>query len=170
VKTVIIFVGVLLLLSIPIVAKDNRAGEEINWQVLSNGGGEMSSTNYNIQGTLCQTAVTVMSSANHNIHSGFWQTTESGPGDCVGLCGDANGDDGVNVSDVVYLLNYIFTEGPGPQPILACGDANTDGGVNISDAYYIINYVFLAGAAPVDCSQGSGWITGDCCEFVPATR
>jgi len=41
----------------------------------------------------------------------------------------------VTVSDVVYLINYIFAGGPAPNPLMA-GDADCSGGVNISDAVY----------------------------------
>jgi uncharacterized protein (TIGR02145 family) len=32
------------------------------------------------------------------------------------ICGDANGDGALNVSDAVYIVNYIFTGGPAPYP------------------------------------------------------
>jgi hypothetical protein len=86
---------------------------------------------------------------------------------CEGICGDANGDTTVNVSDAVYIINYVFVGGGAPIP-LACGDANSDGTVNVSDAVYIINYVFVGGGAPEDCSPGSiNWEDGDCCPFEP---
>ncbi len=64
-----------------------------------------------------------------------------------GLCGDADGSGGVNISDAVYLINYIFSGGPAPNPLLS-GDADCSGTVNISDAVYLINYIFSGGAAP----------------------
>ena len=88
--------------------------------------------------------------------------------ECEGLCGDANGDDGVNIADGVWIINYIFAGGLPPQPILACGDANTDGGVNIADGVWIINYIFAGGDPPGDCSPGSpNWNGQDCCPFEP---
>jgi hypothetical protein len=62
-------------------------------------------------------------------------------------CGDTDGNDVVSISDVVYLLRYIFAGGPAPSPI-ASGDVNSSGGVSISDAVYLINYIFAGGAAP----------------------
>jgi hypothetical protein len=65
------------------------------------------------------------------------------------ICGDANGDQGVNVSDAVFIINYVFIGGDPPDP-LESADANCDGGVNVSDAVYIINYVFIGGTSPCD--------------------
>ncbi len=66
------------------------------------------------------------------------------------LCGDCNGNGFVNISDAVYLINYIFAGGPAPFP-LEVGDVNCDGHVFISDCVYLIFYIFSGGAAP--CSR-----------------
>ena len=63
------------------------------------------------------------------------------------LCGDADGDGSVNIADVVFLLEYIFSDGAAPSP-LAAGDANCDNGVNIADCVYLIAYIFSGGPAP----------------------
>jgi Dockerin type I domain len=65
------------------------------------------------------------------------------------VCGDANSDWLVNVSDAVYIINYVFVGGNAPEPP-ASGDANCDGTCNVSDAVWIINYVFVGGNAPCD--------------------
>ena len=65
------------------------------------------------------------------------------------ICGDANGDAGVNVGDAVFLINYVFKGGPAPNPLCA-GDANGDDEVNVGDAVYLINYVFKGGPGPVE--------------------
>ncbi|MCX6831949.1 MAG: SBBP repeat-containing protein, partial [candidate division Zixibacteria bacterium] len=44
---------------------------------------------------------------------------------CDYVCGDANGDVTVDISDAVYLIAYIFSGGSAPSPLLA-GDANCD--------------------------------------------
>ncbi|MCK5125726.1 MAG: trypsin-like peptidase domain-containing protein [candidate division Zixibacteria bacterium] len=63
------------------------------------------------------------------------------------LCGDANGDETVNVADAVYIINFAFKGGPAPDP-MEKGDPNCDAVSNIGDAVYIINYVFKGGPAP----------------------
>ncbi len=63
------------------------------------------------------------------------------------LCGDANGDTNINVGDAVYVVNYVFHDGPEPSPLIA-GDANDDSRVNIGDAVYLVNHVFHNGPEP----------------------
>jgi hypothetical protein len=64
------------------------------------------------------------------------------------LRGDANKDGSVSVSDIVYLINYLFKGGPAPNPIIQVGDANCDGKVSVSDVVYLINYLFKGGPEP----------------------
>ena len=67
------------------------------------------------------------------------------------VCGDANDDGSANVTDAVFLINYIFADGPVPEP-LAAGDANCDDAANITDAVYLIEYIFSGGPEPcADC-------------------
>ncbi len=63
------------------------------------------------------------------------------------VCGDADGSTGLNISDAVYLIAYIFSGGSVPVP-LSSGDADCSGGVNISDAVYLIGYIFSGGVQP----------------------
>jgi hypothetical protein len=65
------------------------------------------------------------------------------------ICGDADGNLTVNISDAVYIVNWVFKGGPAPDP-LAAGDANNDGNTNISDAVHIIDWVFKGGPAPCE--------------------
>ena len=63
------------------------------------------------------------------------------------LAGDANGDAQVTISDIVYLISYLFKSGPAPDP-LETGDANCDSKVTVSDVVYLINYLFKGGPPP----------------------
>jgi hypothetical protein len=65
------------------------------------------------------------------------------------LRGDANGDGVIDIGDVIYLMNYLFTGTSAPSPLEA-GDANCDGIVDIGDVIYLINYLFT-GTAPPGC-------------------
>jgi len=70
------------------------------------------------------------------------------------LCGDANADEAVNISDAVSIINYVFVGGNPPDPIQV-GDVNCDGSCNVSDAVWIINYVFVGGDEPCDIDGDS---------------
>ncbi len=159
----VILLLVLLALASQAFADDPKAGEEINWQVISNGGTDGGSASFGLKGTVSQTATGSGGSASFGLGHGFWS---GGTGDCEGKCGDANADGTVNVSDAVRVINYVFAGGLPPDP-LACGDANSDGTVNVSDAVRVINYVFAGGLPPGDCAPGDpDWGGVDCCPFV----
>jgi hypothetical protein len=61
--------------------------------------------------------------------------------------GDANGDGQINVSDALYMLNYLFRHGPPPVSFEA-GDANCDGDHGALDVVYLLNYLFRGGPPP----------------------
>jgi hypothetical protein len=65
------------------------------------------------------------------------------------LCGDCSTDEEVNVTDVVYLINYLFQNGPAPQP-MKVGNVNCDDEVSVTDVVYLINYLFRSGPNPCD--------------------
>jgi hypothetical protein len=68
-------------------------------------------------------------------------------------CGNVNGDSQINISDAVYIINYIFESGPAPDPLDAA-DANCDSRINIADVAFLINYAYGGGNIPCD-------LTGD---------
>jgi thermitase len=63
------------------------------------------------------------------------------------LVGDINGSGEIDVSDAVYLCDYIFNSGPRPvtQNI---ADVNCDAAVDVSDAVALLNFIFGSGASP----------------------
>lgn len=63
--------------------------------------------------------------------------------------GDPNDDGAVNITDGIFVLNYLFLGGPAPS-CLEAANANDDGSVNITDGIFILNYLFLGGPAPPD--------------------
>ena len=63
------------------------------------------------------------------------------------VLGDANYSGEINLGDAVYIINYVFRDGPAPAPY-ASGDANSDGQANIGDAVFLINYIFRDGPPP----------------------
>lgn len=65
------------------------------------------------------------------------------------LCGDSDANGLINISDVVYLIAYIFNQGPEPQPYEA-GDVDCNSLVNISDAVYLVSFIFGSGLPPCE--------------------
>jgi len=65
------------------------------------------------------------------------------------LCGDADGNDALNILDVNFLVNYLYKEGSAPIPEIA-GDVNKSGGCDLLDITYLINYMYKYGPEP-DC-------------------
>jgi PKD repeat protein len=74
------------------------------------------------------------------------------------ICGDADGSERINVSDAVFIVNYIFVGGPEPDPYDSA-DVTCDGRINISDVVYLINYIFVGGTDPC---HPSGYPEPDC--------
>ncbi len=62
-------------------------------------------------------------------------------------CGDIDASDEIVLSDIVYFVNYIFANGPQPNPIVAA-DIDCSGQVTVSDVVYLITYIFSGGPAP----------------------
>ncbi|MCX9078748.1 MAG: hypothetical protein OIN84_12320, partial [Candidatus Methanoperedens sp.] len=72
------------------------------------------------------------------------------PGGAVGPefhRGDGNDDGAVNITDGIYILNYLFLGGATPTCIEAA-NANDDDAVNITDGIFVLNYLFLGGPTP----------------------
>lgn len=56
--------------------------------------------------------------------------------------GDANWDEKITLADIIYVINYVFKNGPEPVPFYLSGDMNEDGLVNLADIMALVNYVF----------------------------
>ena len=165
-RYIIMSIITVLLLLFSLSLAEPQADNSLQKDILSGGGSETGSVNYSMEFTLGQTASNQSNSSSYKGSWGFWASTSSGPEECQGECGDTNLDDAVNVSDVIWIVNYVFIDGPEPLPVLACGDANSDEAVNVSDAIWLINYVFDDGPTPSECSPGApAWYNGDCCPF-----
>ncbi len=62
--------------------------------------------------------------------------------------GDPNGNGQITLQDIIYLINYLFKQGPSPVPEECDGDANNNGKINLSDIVYLINFLFKEGLPP----------------------
>jgi len=61
--------------------------------------------------------------------------------------GDANGDLIINITDIMYMINYLFRHGPAPISF-ETGDANCDNDHGILDVVFLINYLYKNGPSP----------------------
>ncbi len=147
-----LLLGFILCFTITGLAGD-KSGEEINWQVISGGGSiNGTSTNFQLSGTVAQTAVGSGTSTNYGLNHGFWQ--DIGSSGAVVNCGDANNNAVLNILDITYLIAYLYKSGPNPIPYDCVGDPNGTGNVNILDITYLIAYLYKSGPLPVtDCCQ-----------------
>lgn len=62
--------------------------------------------------------------------------------------GDANGDFVAEIVDAVYLINFLFKNGPEPAKPIWRADLNCDCRVSIADIVYLLNYLFKNGPFP----------------------
>ncbi len=61
---------------------------------------------------------------------------------------DANADGGYDLSDPIFLLNYLFAEQNEEPPCLEAADVNNSGGLDISDPIAALNHLFGSGDEP----------------------
>ncbi len=130
-----------------------RAGEQINWQVISAGATDGSSTSYGVKGTVGQVVIGEGSSSNYDLRHGYWQDFAGGGDCCMGaIRGNVDYDpsDAIDISDLVYLVDFMFNDGPTP-PCTEEADVNGSGGIDISDLVFIVDYMFNGGPEPVEC-------------------
>lgn len=70
---------------------------------------------------------------------------------CCDLRGDINNSLAVDISDLTYLVNYMFKSGPA----ISCeekADLDLSGSIDISDLTFIVNYFFKDGPQLPDCN------------------
>lgn len=54
----------------------------------------------------------------------------------------------VNIADLVYLVDYMFTEGPAP-PVLNIADVDASCQIDIGDLVFLVDFMFNGGPPPV---------------------
>jgi hypothetical protein len=65
------------------------------------------------------------------------------------VCGDVDGDlAGPNIADLVYLVDFMFNDGP-PPPHIPSVDFDFDLDITIADLVYLVDYMFNDGPEPV---------------------
>ncbi len=67
---------------------------------------------------------------------------------CNWIVGDADGSGNIDIDDVVYIIQYIFSSGPEPIPVPNTANADCSIDVDIDDVVYLIYYIFANGPEP----------------------
>ncbi|MDF1543857.1 MAG: dockerin type I domain-containing protein [bacterium] len=76
--------------------------------------------------------------------------TVAGSTSCCKIKGDINSSGAVDISDLTFLVSYMFEAGASPE----CekeADLDLNGQIDISDLTYMIEYMFGGGPAPPAC-------------------
>jgi hypothetical protein len=68
------------------------------------------------------------------------------------LHGDIDGQPRITLSDLIYLLRYLYRGGSSP-PDLTLADTNCDGSVDLLDAVLLLNYLYGPGPLPCFSTQ-----------------
>ena len=62
---------------------------------------------------------------------------------CDFICGDVNVDGDINLLDILFLIDYVYNNPPGPAPDpIESGDVNADGNINLLDILYLIEFEY----------------------------
>jgi hypothetical protein len=81
---------------------------------------------------------------------------------CTGIRGNTNNDplEVIDISDLVYLVDYMFTSGPAPAcpeesnlDASCCNEGSEESlaDIDISDLVYLVDYMFTEGPPPPLC-------------------
>ena len=133
-------------------SSDDDKGRQIKWQLICTGSGcgnddVLFAPAYQdfhfLCGTLGQVAVGRGSSPSFGMNQGFWQETITEEY----IRGDVNQDEIINVGDIVYLVSYLYKNGPAPNPVWV-GDCNCDEIVNVGDIVFLVSYLYRGGPEP----------------------
>ncbi|MDH3891617.1 MAG: T9SS type A sorting domain-containing protein [candidate division Zixibacteria bacterium] len=70
-------------------------------------------------------------------------------------CGDVNDDGTFNITDLTYMIDWLYFNGP-PPPDPSAADMDLCPGVDLGDIDYYLNFLFFGGPAPcvgpTDCT------------------
>ena len=95
--------------------------------------------------------VTIGDTVSFDISSG-------GSGCCIGYTGniDYSQDDGsivntIDIGDLVFMVNYMFRDGPEPPCIDELNVTGGSDGIDIGELIYLVNFMFHGGPPPVPC-------------------
>ncbi|MBN1444031.1 MAG: IPT/TIG domain-containing protein [Planctomycetes bacterium] len=71
----------------------------------------------------------------------------TGPAPALFRRGDSDGSGTRDISDGIFIFNYLFLGGRTPE-CMSAADVNADARVDISDGIYLLSFLFLGGSPP----------------------
>ncbi|HLU50382.1 MAG TPA: discoidin domain-containing protein, partial [Planctomycetota bacterium] len=94
----------------------------------------------------------------------FGEGTVDPPGPTF-VRGDADASGGLNLTDGIFVLNYLFQGNVSPACLDAL-DSDDSGGLNLTDGIYVLQFLFSTGSPPPapypDCGEDSTEDTIEC--------
>jgi len=139
-KSLLLLMGFLVMSLWLFTVNSITATYKIDWEVLDSGGADVSSSNHQLRNSAGQPQIGRHSGGRYVVESGFWSINVSF------IAGDVNGNGQINLTDDVWLANYLLKNGPCPIPFWA-GDVNCSGNISLVDAVYLANYLLKNGPA-----------------------
>lgn len=87
-----------------------QAGNAIHWSCVSSGGGSSASGNFNLSGTIGQTAAGPVASGSYINHQGFWQYFQEVAAHCCigGSVSDVNCSGTIDITDIQVMVDHLF--------------------------------------------------------------
>ncbi len=127
----------------------DKAGEQINWQVISGGGDNGASTTvYRLSGTVGQTSVGAGTTTLYGLNHGYWQKIKTSSTCCTGpSVGNVDGssDNLVTMGDLTVLIDHLFIS---LTPLTCVEEGNVDlsadGLVTMGDLTILIDHLFIS--------------------------
>ncbi len=122
-------------------ASSPLSGEQINWHLMTCGGGYGRSINYGVNATAGQMAAGTGLSTNFGVQSGFWP---SPPTSCCTspTRGDVDASGSVDISDLSIYVDYLFYGIRFPANCFQEEDVDASGAIDISDLQILIDFLF----------------------------
>ena len=88
---------------------------------------------------------------------------------CCENRGDVDHSGGPNiitVTDIVWMINYMFSGGPGPYCLQEANVNGDEWAMDVVDLVYLVDYIFRGGPPPVPCDPVVIYVRGGYTEFV----
>lgn len=114
------------------------------WDATSGGGNSSQSPSYRLSSAVGQSVTGLVSGGDKVAQQGFLGGLSE---PYFFICGDVTADSLVNITDVVFMLNRIFSGGPPPSDEKV-GDVDCDGMLTVTDVVFIIQFIFNGGLEP----------------------